>query len=69
MMRTKSCAFLLSASLLVFFAACGGGSNNNNNSPVYPVPGITALSPASATAGAAAQTLTITGRTSFPARR
>ena len=61
MMRTKSCAFLLSASLLVFFAACGGGSNNNNNSPVYPVPGITALSPASVTAGAAAQTLTITG--------
>ena len=60
-MRTKSCAFLLSASLLVFFAACGGGSNNNNNSPVYPVPGITALSPASVTAGAAAQTLTITG--------
>ena len=64
-MRTKSCAFLLSASLLVFFAACGGGSNNNNNSPVYPVPGITALSPASVTAGAAAQTLTITG-TNFP---
>src|SRR5258708_7079107 len=40
----------------------GGGSRIPFNSPVNnPVPAITTLSPSSATAGAAAQTLTITG--------
>jgi hypothetical protein len=57
------CALLLSVPLL-FASACGGGSSNagggtppSNN----PVPTVTSLSPASLTAGATAQTLTITG--------
>src|ERR1039457_1115801 len=56
-------ALLLSVPLL-FASACGGGSSNasggtppSNN----PVPTVTSLSPASLTAGAAAQTLTING--------
>jgi hypothetical protein len=48
--------------------APGGGTSNAfsfaNN---YPVPGITGLSPVSATAGAAAQTLTINGTGFLPA--
>ena len=56
-------ALLLSVPLL-FASACGGGSSNasggtppSNN----PVPTVTSLSPASLTAGATAQTLTING--------
>ncbi|HXJ94621.1 MAG TPA: IPT/TIG domain-containing protein [Terriglobia bacterium] len=45
-------------------AGCGGGSNSSSQSTTQqtnPVPSITSVSPSSATAGAAEQTLTITG--------
>ena len=48
--------------MVVTNPAPGGGASNSLNFTVNnPVPGITSLSPASATAGAAAQTLTING--------
>jgi len=48
---------------VLFIAACGGGGGGGGSSPPppNPVPSITNLSPSSATAGAAAQTLTING--------
>ncbi len=49
--------------LAIQFSACssGGSSSTNRTPPSNPVPSISTLSPASATAGAAAQTLTING--------
>ena len=52
------------ASVTVFSAAPGGGISNAVNfaiTPVNPVPTITGLNPASATAGSPAFTLTVTG--------
>lgn len=45
---------------VVLIAACGGGSSSSTTT-TNPVPAITGLSPASVTAGAAAQTLAING--------
>jgi hypothetical protein len=49
--------------LVALVASCGGGGGGGGSStpPPNPVPSITSLSPSSATAGAAAQTLTING--------
>ncbi len=56
---------LLISSLCVFMTACGSGGGlvpkNTPTPATNPVPTVTSLSPASATAGAAAQTLTING--------
>jgi len=50
------------AASLFFVASCGGGNSNSSPPPnSNPVPSITSLSPASATVGAPAQTLTIAG--------
>ena len=63
-LRRKVCFMGISLSLLMAMVGCGGGGGGgatitppNNN----PVPSISGLSPASATVGAAAQTLTING--------
>jgi len=51
-------------SLLLVLAGCGGGGGGGRETTPpasNPLPSITSLSPASATVGAAAQTLTITG--------
>jgi len=57
------CALLLSVPLLFASACGGGGSNTGGGTPPSnnPVPTVASLSPSSLTAGAAAQTLTISG--------
>jgi len=53
---------ILVALMLVIFPSCGGGGSQGSPPPASnPVPSIVSLSPASATAGAAAQKLTIDG--------
>jgi len=58
---------ILAALMLAGFTSCGGGGGGGSSSPPSnPVPSITTLSPSSATAGAAAQTLTINGANFLP---
>ena len=54
---------ILIALILVSFVSCGGGGGTTSSpGPTpNPVPSIASLSPSSVMAGAAAQTLTITG--------
>jgi hypothetical protein len=59
-MRQVAFASLILGAVLVI-VACGGGGEGSSTPPPNPVPSITSLSPSSATAGAAAQTLTING--------
>ncbi len=61
-LRRKACVLGISLGLLMALAGCGGSSGTSGTPPSNnPVPAISSISPTSATAGAAAQTLTING--------
>lgn len=58
----RALASILLSLTLGIVVSCGGGGGGGSSAPIQnPAPSITILSPSSATAGAAAQTLTING--------
>jgi hypothetical protein len=58
---TRCASLMIALSLVALTAACGGGGGGGGGTTQNPVPNLTSISPAGATAGGAAFTLTVNG--------